>query len=152
MIKPESVATSGWNRNCIPWQTDLWYFPGNQGHAPETGSGWPYIPSKYSKVENYETENKIYTDFDYKRKKTSSNLDFNFILLPSSATNNNRVGRLSSSVLFILGKWCSLCCSNRVKLFVNGRFTCLVQVSITFWSSAMTPPNFCTPQDMEISE
>ena len=77
-------------------------------------------------------------------EKNGSNLNFNFILLPSSATNKSWVGQLSSSVLFIFGKWCSICCSNRFNFFVNGKFICLMQVSIMFRSSAMTPPNFCT--------
>ena len=72
----------------------------------------------YSKVEDYETENKTCVNTQIRVRKNGGSFDFNFISLLNSAVDENWVC-CHWLLQFILRKWCSEIC----RLFVNGKFT-----------------------------
>ena len=93
----------------------------------------------YSKVEDYETENKTCVDTLIWARENGGSVDFN--LLQNSAVDENWVCR-HHLLQFIFGKWCSSLC----KLFVNGKFTkCFyflcarIDLFITFVCSLYSP-------------
>ena len=76
----------------------------------------------YSKVEDYETENKTRVDTRIWVRENGGSLDFNFISLLNSAVDENWVCQ-HHLLQFIFGKLCHVRCSELCKLFVNGKFT-----------------------------
>jgi len=75
------LQQSDWTRNCIHWQTDHWYHPGNwcilwlqkwDMNDPYRLSLTVVYGSIYSKVEDYKTENKTHTNTEYKQEKMAA--------------------------------------------------------------------------------
>ena len=73
----------------------------------------------YSKVEDYETENKTRIDTGIWVRENGGSQDFNFIYL----ITKSHVRRELALLQFILWKQCCVRCSDLFKLFVNGKFT-----------------------------
>ena len=100
----------------------------DRGHDPRHRNlEHPSIPSLlayniriYSKVEDYETENKTRVDTQIQVRENGSSL--NFISLLTSMVDENWVWR-HRLLQFILRKWCRARCSQLCRLFENGKFT-----------------------------
>ena len=76
----------------------------------------------YSKVEDYETENKTRSDTRIQVTENDSSLDFNFLVTLNCTVDKNLVCR-HRLLQFIFEKWRHVRGSDLCKLFVNGKFT-----------------------------